>query len=329
MPIVDNSPASYIPTLDAFLAHWDIVTDAGTIIVLAGGYDTSELRADRINLFAAINAVQSPLNDREQSAAARDLLRDTLVPRVAAFNRAMRDRFAGTVHVSKLPKVPAQRAGEGVLMTALADMRDVWGRVNTLPATGAGSVGGFTAPLVLPGTPGYTLANLTADIAALDAAFTAVGVADRSLAYIRATRDALLSPIRTRLQQYRRAILGRFAPGSPVVESLPAYSPAPGSTPAPFSASGSWIPARSAAVITFVPSVSTNVTQYQLRYSSATTYKSSEESVVTTIPATQAVKEFAVTTGLAATGSMANFKVYALTSDGNERGSNAVKIVRG
>ena len=125
--------------------------------------------------------------------------------------------------------------------------------MNALPPTGARSVPGFTPPLDLPGTPGYTLTNLVA---------------------------------------------------------------------------GSWIAARNGAVITFVPSAITNVESYQLRYSSASVYKSAEESVVTTIPLMQNVKEFVIVTGLAATDSTANFKVYALTSDGNERGSNAVKVMR-
>ena len=328
MPIIDNSPASYLATMDAFVGHWQIVNDVGSEVVLAGGYALDNLQTDRAALANAIATVETPLNTREQASADRDIKRAAIAPRVAAFNRAMRDRLAGTLYANGLPKAPIVTLSQGRFVKPLNDMKDVWTRINAIPATGAGSVPGFAPPLILPGATPYTLALFAADLAAVESAFAAVPIAERSVKYARAQRNALLAPIRTRLQQYRRAILGRFAPDSPIVASLPAYSPAPGSTPDSVEASGEWNAASGKAVITYTASETLAVASYQLRYSPGNTYKTSDEEAVLTNAATVTPREFRTTTGLAASGSVANYRVYAVTSDGNEAGSATVKITR-
>ena len=328
MPIISESPASYLATMDAFVGHWQIVNLAGSPVTLAGGYTLANLQTDRATLAAAINTVETPLNTREQMSGDRDIKRAAIAPRVAAFNRAVRDRLAGTLYEKGLPKAPLFAASQGRFVKPLYDMRDVWTRINAIPATGAGSVPGFVPPLTLPGATAYTLPTFAAELAAVDAAFAAVPVADRSVKYAREQRNALLAPVRTRLQQYRRAILGRFAPESPVVQSLPAYSPAPGSTPDSVEASGDWNAASGKAVITYAPSETLAVASYQLRYSPGATYKTADEQVVSTNAATVTPRDFRTSVGLAAAGSVANYRVYAVTADGNEAGSTTVKVVR-
>ena len=46
------------------------------------------------------------------------------------------------------------------------------------------------------------------------------------------------------------------------------------------------------------------------------------------ITAKDAPREYFTTQGLVAIGEVSNFKIYVLTSTGNERGSNTVKITR-
>ena len=55
-------------------------------------------------------------------------------------------------------------------------------------------------------------------------------------------------------------------------------------------------------------------------------YRAAEELAVAALPKTATTFETA--TGLAAPGSAATFKVYVLTTTGNEKGSNAVKVTR-
>ena len=328
MPIISNNASSYLATMDAFIGHWQVVADEGVLIILAGGYNLANLQTDRAALAVAINTVETPLNTREQASADRDIKRAAIAPRVAAFNRAMRDRFAGTIHENGLPKAPITTFSQGRFVKPLYDMRDIWTRINALPATGAGSVPGFAAPLLLPGATPYTLANFSAELAAVESAFVAVPVADRSVKYAREQRNALLAPVRARLQQYRRAVLGRFAAGAAFVVSLPAYSPAPGSTPDAVEASGNWNAGFAKAVITYTASETLAVASYQLRYSPGNTYRASDEQAILTNAATATPREFRTATGLAATGSVANFRVYAVTNDGNEAGSATVKITR-
>lgn len=65
---------------------------------------------------------------------------------------------------------------------------------------------------------------------------------------------------------------------------------------------------------------------YSIRYHTGPKYKAAEEQVVGS--ATVGTLEFLTDFGLPAQGSVAWFKVYVVTTTGNEKGSNAVKVIR-
>lgn len=101
-------------------------------------------------------------------------------------------------------------------------MSNLWNRINT------DTIVGFITTLLL--ASGYMLAQFTTDRTAMRTAFVNVTNAEQSLTL---SRDALLDPIRLRLNQYRSAIPARFDENDPLVASLPVLSPPRDRLPTP------------------------------------------------------------------------------------------------
>ena len=198
-------------------------------------------------------------------------------------------------------------------------MQALWARINTET-----TIAGFTPPLTL--ISGYPIAALNNEITNLRAAYASVNTADTDLKIARERRNALLAPARQRLQQYRVAVLARFGATSPLTLSLPRYSPEPGSTPDPVNLSGVWDAASSKAKLTWDASTNPQLSRYEVRQSGGATYKTADEFSVATVDKTQT--QLLTGAGLGVPGTVNCFKVYVVTSDGNERGSNTVKVTR-
>ena len=102
-------------------------------------------------------------------------------------------------------------------------------------------------------------------------------------------------------------------------------SPAPGSTPDPVGVSGGWNPATQKGVLTWIASPNPNVASYSVRTAPAP-YKADEETAIGSVAPN--VTTFSTDVGLAAPGSVAQFRVYVVLKSENERGSATVKITR-
>ncbi|MBC8142449.1 MAG: hypothetical protein H7Y38_13525, partial [Armatimonadetes bacterium] len=129
-----------------------------------------------------------------------------------------------------------------------------------------------------------------------------------------------------RMKQYRAVVRARLPLTSPLLLTIPAYSPPPGATPAPSVLSGTWDVPTVRAKLSWTPGTTAKISGYVVRYCPPPSYKAGEEQSITSLPATATT--FETTAGLSASGSIAYYKVYVLTTQGGERGSNAVKIVR-
>ena len=324
MPI--SSIGSYLPTAQVFIAHWTAVnaTLGATPLKLKGTYALTDFIADRAALQAAITALEIPSNALAAAISDRDIKKAALKPRVAQFRNALGYYLLGNPLQNSLPVQPTFATVESKFLKPLDDMAALWAQVNALPATGAGSVPGFAPPLLLIG--GYPIATLTADIAALRAAYLVVSNAQVNLKIAREKRDVLLPNLRARMEQYRKAILALYAPTDPFVMSLPSLSAPSGSTPDPVSVSGKWEAALGKGVLTIIPSDNPKLDYYSVRIGISPTYKASEETVIGRIEKGETT--FETTTGLAASGSVALLKVYVVMTTGNEKGSATVKITR-
>lgn len=140
-------------------------------------------------------------------------------------------------------------------------------------------------------------------------------------------RNRLQDLIQPVLKAYRMAVPTKFAADDPLVVTLPALSPAPGSTPDAVRANGVWNAATSQGKLTWDASTAADLYQYEVRWSPGAGYDAASEVVLANIGKDDP-REFFTTQGLGAIGDLSVFKVFVVTSTGNERGSNMVKIKR-
>ena len=320
-------PMDYLRVSQLVLAHWQQVNTAlgATPLTLKGGYTIANLQTDRNALQAAITALQPLENTLETAQLDRDTRKKAIQARVTPFRNAVRFFALGTPYENALPTSPSFTAIETKFVKALDDTAALWATLNALPATGAGSIAGFTPPLVLPG--GYTLATFTTELAALRTAYINVTNARKNLDIGRQKRDVLLTPLKARLLQYRRAVLALFASTDPLYRSLPVVSPgSKGSTPDAVSASAKWDAATSKAVLTILPSSDPNLDHYSVRTAPPPTYRVKNETTLGRIEKEGTV--FATTAGLSAAGATALYKVYVVLKSGREKGSATLKVTR-
>ena len=81
------------------------------------------------------------------------------------------------------------------------------------------------------------------------------------------------------------------------------------------------------AKVLWSESTDANLLHYEIRFCAGPNYSAENESVIgTVLPADP--REFLSDAGLTNPGSTASFKVYVVTTTGNEKGSNTVVVTR-
>lgn len=316
-------PKNYLAKTDEFLAHWPQVnTSLGSALALTGNYLVAGLTSDRTALAAQITAVEAAINNNQGAVANRDTQRATIREKMRQFNQAVRGLFFGSNFVGMLPRIPNMTSAPGLWMKAMADMNNVWTQINATTPVPIGA----PIPLILTG--GYTLALFTTDQASLNTAFTAIETTGNVVTTAIQQRDALWNPIYARLRQYRLAVQGRFATGAALLNSLPALTPPAGTTPAAVTINAVWNPGISKAVITYSASTNAQLQEYELRASfGGTKYNADTASVLDSNPA-GTLTPFETASGLVAPGSKVFYKVFVITTTGNEKGSNTASVTR-
>ena len=311
---------TYVPVMQEFINHWtqtNIELEA-TPLLLSGGYTVANFASDRTALENAVIALNPADNTRSNTAADRDIKKAALRVRLTQFRAAVKGLLYGSIYTRSIPKMPLVSATESTYLKPFDDMANLWGQINAVPPAE------FTAPLALPGS--YLVASFVTELAALRAAYVAASNATANARIARDKRNVLLPIARARMQQYRSVVIARLASNSPLLASVPAYTPPPGSTPQAVTAIGKWNAATAKADITWTPSTNAALDYYSVRTAPAPTYKGDEETAIASVPKTQIA--FSTDAGLAAPGSIALFKVYVVTTTGNERGSATVKVTR-
>ena len=324
MPL--TGPNSYPPTMQEIVAHWTSVNASlgATPLLLKGSYSLANFTADRTAIVNAIVALEPSNNALQQAIFDRDIKKTAIKPRTAQFRNAVRYFLQGTPYESALATQPPLDTNEAKFLKPLDDMANLWTTLNALPLTGAGSIPGFTPPLVLFG--GYTLATFTAELAAMRAAYLTVTNANKNAEIARGKRDVLFPNAKLRMNQYRRAILALYPPTDPFVISLPVLSVNTTATPAAISVSGEWDSVKKVGRLTIIPSDNPKLNYYDVRVSPDDPYKAASESTIGKISKGETTFEF--TQGLTSAGSTVRARVYVVLTTGNEKGSATVKIVR-
>ena len=318
MPI--SGPASYVSTTEEFLAHWgaaDTTLGVGNEIVLQGGVARAGLQTLLNSLVAKRTDLAGKLNVEEVARGDIDIRKVAILVRINQFNEALRADFSGSKWEKALPNVPSIGDGQGVFVPPLEDASTLWGQLNAGIAP--------AAPMTLLG--GYTQATFAADIVALNAAFTTWRSAGIVANIALQERNDIQDQIQPLLVSYRKKLPTKFAVGHALVASLPDLSPPPGSTPDGVTISGAWDALLGQAKINVGASTSADVVRLELRVCSGATFDTNLENVVASLTPAQP-REFLTLADLAASGNIASFRVYEITSTGNEKGSNTVVITR-
>ena len=318
MPL--TGPASYLSTADDFIAHWTSANAAlppATPIVLAAAATVTTLTTLRATLETQRATVEVTRNDVELARAEIESLKASLLDRLNQFNGKLASLAPSSPLMNLRPKAFTQGEGMGRVLPPLDDLADVWDRYDTAHAA---------APLTLMG--GYTLADYTVDLDSLKTAFPTWSTAKHALSLARAKRTETENQIRAILVQYRQRIPSEFAEGSAILASLPRLTPPDGATPDAVVLSGTWNAATTQADLAWSPVTDESVTTLQLRASAGPEYDAEDESIVATFPAGTTPPAWSGLWGLAAPGTAATFKLYSITAEGNEHGSNAVTVTR-
>jgi hypothetical protein len=316
-----SGPASFLPTTDEFLGHWetaDTELGAGNAIVLADGTNRAGLLAKRNELEGLRATVQSTLIDQELNREDIEGKKTALLLRVNQFNDAVRSDFAGTKWERVLKDVPKQNDGQSTFVDPLVASNHIWSRLNAAIAP--------AAPLKLLGN--YTQGQFQDDIDALNAAYPVWTESVNDTRFAREDRNDMQDVIYAILLAYRRKVPTKFAAGHAAIDSLPRLTPEPGATPSGVTINAAWSEPAQAAEVNFPASPDANVVQYEVRIVPGPTYNSDDEVVVGNIPAGPGPFTFQTAAALSNPGNVVSIKVYVINDTGNEKGSNAVAVTR-
>ena len=327
MPIPRMTVKLYTTRSQQFAAHWGAVNTAlggtpATEMKLKGAYAVAGFTTDRAAILAQNVTVTNADNAAELASADLDIKKAAAKVRLKQFNAAVTGLLTDTPYLNALPKQPNFGVIESRFLQPFDDMLSLWTTLNADLTTP-----GWTAPLLLAG--GYTLAAFTTELTALKAQFTANNNARTAASRTRDTRIALINVSYLRMKQYRTVVVSRLDPANALLQSIPAITPPPGSTPDPV---GNivviWDAAQSKGKIDFTASPSANLATYELRTCIGSTYRTQDETVVTSILSNASLLQFLTNVGLTTSGASRLFRIYAITDDGNEKGSPNIRITR-
>jgi len=314
---------SYLIVEQQFITHWNAVNTAlggtpATELKLSGPYAVANLVTDRVAFQTAMDAIDNANNQAQVAFGNLVLLRANLRPRLTQFRASVGYQLRATGYFRALPILPPKLAGENRTIDAYAKMAQLWTQINA-----DATVPGFTPPLILFG--GYTLANLTTDLAALRAAYALVEANRVKAEVALQTRDALIPPLRPRFQEYKAAVIAKIGAAAPLAKSIPVVSANPGTTPAAVSLNGFWD--KEIARFTITKSDAKDFARYEYRYTAGTKYDPKTAAKLAAVPDINKLT-LATNIGLTAPGLSIVVKCYVVTTTGNEKASNAVKVER-
>ena len=320
MPFIARSPLSYLRTAQDIDTHWQQVNASSSAnpITLKGSFTLAQFQNELTVFGAKISQTRAERLQRDMAAGQRSIQKDAVRESLTRFRAAVTNYLMGTPYAGNLPTLPTLSVDESAYKEPFLKMQERWRVIDNLSV----SVPEFTAPLVLGN--GLTLDGFVDQLTDLDSAYRALDKSDTQLETYRRERDAMMEPLKKRIVQYKNALIDRFGKEHPFVKSIPALSPTPSNTLKPVKLTGTWDASTQKAALTWSAAASQDAT-YSVRTTGSLPYKPDDEEVLATLP--HGTTHFHTDAGLIVIGSEANFKVYVVTPSGNERGSNAVKIM--
>ena len=325
MPIV--GPVSYFSVTQSFINHWtDANTANGAAILL--NKDELELAADAsvatlTGLLSTLEARRDAVEDVAQDVSIKRAIatgmRAFLIVKMGDFNDMMRAEHGSSVYGQSLALVPGISDGRDALLKPLRDTNRLWTKVN------AWRVSQGKTALLTKGS--YAQSAFNSALAGARTALDDLEEREQQLGLDIRNRNSVQDNIYPILKVYRLKIPAIFPAGHALVNSLPALTPTPGTTPAAPGLTMGWSAANGRAEGSGTASPTVAVTQHQLRASAGPLHDENTEVVVQTIEAGQPLA-FATTWGQTIPGGVTSYRLVAMTADGHERGSAPVVVSR-
>lgn len=329
-----TSNASYIPTVNEFLAHWaqaDTALPSGGIIlaeepgIIPSAFNRSGLQVLRDALRDKLDEVQDLLNGVQIAQGTLELLKQKMNRRLQIFLALLDGYYANTEYYRARPESPGIGAGEEKFCAPLRDMKSLWLRLMNAPAPAGVSLMEFNEGTA-EAPQNFTREMFVNDLALLQQHYSDRASAEQAVKLARAQRDKLFKQIRAVLVAYRAAALSKLAARADLLDSLPRVSPQPGHTPDAVSVSAAFIPPDTAQ-ITHSESADSDFKEYQLRGVPGDD-GDLEDAVVLATHTGRAPQAFTTQHGLGSPGGAASLWITVVTTDGNERSSERVVVLR-
>ena len=326
MPI--QGPASYFTVVPLFIKHWKDanVANGGVAITLskdetktATDTTVADLEALLTSLEGLRDNVENMAQDVGIQSAVVTELKGFMLGKMNDFNKKMRADYASSPYGRNLSDVPQISAGRDAFMKPLRETNRLWEKVNQWLVTL------IKPPLSLIGD--YQQGPFGAVLEALRTAWNEWEEREQNWSLEIQKRNDLQDVIYPILKVYRLKIAAVFPEGSAILDTLPLLTPVAGSTPQAPGLTGGWSVQNNRAELSGTASPTVAVTRYQVRACIGPVHNDDLESVVATVDAGEPLT-FNTTWGLTTPGSVASFRLVAMTADGHERGSAAVVIAR-
>ena len=322
MPL--SNLASYPPTMNEFISHWEQVNAAiDPDLTIVAPDKTSVTRATftalRETLLVQVQNVIGFLNDKEIARGDIRLRKTRLLALFNEFNAVLDGYYVGTPFINARPYAPSSSDAVEVFLMPMRDALSLWQKLAAGPAPA-----GITLPLVLAdGTGSDDFEEL---IQGLQSAQAAEANANQNAVLARGKRDITMALAKALMVTYRKAVPARCVLHPELVAAMPAVTPPPGHTPDPVNASAVF-QAPDQAKIVYDASEETTLARYELRGNPGDTYDENDAVTITShLPADP--REFLTGFGLTQPGTHAAFKVFVVLDTGNEAGSATMIVAR-
>lgn len=321
-----TGPASYIPTMNDFIAHWaqcNAALPAGTPLIIRRLDDTTVTLAQfttaRDLLQTQQNTIQSCLAAQQIARSVIHLKKVALLKQFALFNAVLDGYYQNTEFYSSRPLVPGLGAGQENFSRPLTDMMTLWEKMNAGPAPAS-----VTLPVVL--SDNTNQGGFASAVSQLQFAYAEESRKAQEVTLARAKRDIQQDRAYEVMKIYREAVPGKLALFPELVATLPRLTPAPGHTPEAVNASAIFQAPESSRVV-YDESNDGMLARYELRGHVGEEYHE-EDAVVIATNLPEAPREFVSAFGLTQPGAQVALKVYVILTTGNEAGSAPMIVQR-
>lgn len=321
-----TTKASYISTTTQFIEHWEGVnppapapeiTVHGFVLQWSAPIHRSDLQGLLDDLGAKRDAVSlanfNLAEARDDFKSAKELV----VDKHGQLNGKIRGSLPGSKWERLSTPVASAEAGAEVVTKAATSAMNLWNRINSLNVLGE--------PLLL--RDGVTAANFKTLRDHVQNTANDVTEAEQDLKDAVEERTNVEEKIYAVLKAYRQMIPQTLPVGHASIDSLPALTPPPGSTPDAVTLSGALNAQTNQAELTWDESTSADVTHYDVLGLAGPDFNEDNADLLGTVQK-GSPRSFATGQFLQNPGSQITVKVYARTDSGHTAGSNAVTVTR-